>query len=74
MSATKAASYSAPETPAHRGLEDKSSLDSLLFERPNIEVEYVTAEFRGEDYRRLIEPMAEFIPEEATCATSQVLR
>jgi hypothetical protein len=38
------------------------------------EVEYVTAEFRGEDYRRLIEPMAEFIPEEATCATSQVLR
>jgi hypothetical protein len=74
MSATKVASNSVPEAPLQRDLEADSPIDAKLFEKQDIEVEYVAAEFSGDDYRRLIEPMAEFVPEETTCATSQVLR
>ena len=35
-------------------------------------VEFITADFQGEEYRRLIEPMPQFVAEAVTCATSQV--
>ena len=55
-----------------RDLQAEAALDVKFSENIFSPVEYVTSEFGGEDYRRLIEPMAEFIPEEVTCPSSQV--
>jgi hypothetical protein len=37
------------------------------------EVKFVSAEFRGEEYRRLIEPMTQFVADAVTCPSTQVL-
>lgn len=36
------------------------------------DVKFITAEFQGEEYRRLIEPMPQFVAAAVTCPTTQV--
>lgn len=36
------------------------------------EVKFVKAEFQGEEYRRLIEPMPQFVADAVTCPSTQV--
>jgi hypothetical protein len=45
---------------------------SEIYSHGKAAVEFVTAEFKGEGYRRLLEPMTQFVPEAVTCASSQV--
>jgi hypothetical protein len=45
----------------------------VLEERRRTLVEYVSAENQGEEYRRLIEPMPQFVAEAVTCPSTQVL-
>jgi hypothetical protein len=45
----------------------------VLEERKKTLVEYVAAETQGEEYRRLIEPMPQFVAEAVTCPSTQVL-
>jgi hypothetical protein len=61
-----------PEDSQKRTLQAEIPIDIGLSDRTISEVDFVTAEFSGESYRRLIEPMTEFIPMETTCASSQV--
>ena len=38
----------------------------------DVDIRYINHEVRGEDYRRLLEPMNQFIPTATICASSQV--
>ena len=44
----------------------------VLEEQKRTLVEYVTAENQGEEYRRLIEPMPQFVADAVTCPSTQV--